>query len=111
MKPGVKFLDLGSGIGNVVIQTALMSGCTSFGVEKLGKTAEIASVVHDAFKERCRLWGVEPGPTDLVQGDFTDRSETLQSKIEEADVILANNFVFEPACKSSLHSRVLKRFY
>lgn len=97
LKPGVNFLDLGSGIGNVVIQTALLSGCSSAGVEKLESTASIADEVHRVFKQRCALWGVESGPTEVFQGDFMVHTETLESKIKNADVILANNFVFDPA--------------
>lgn len=96
LKPGVNFLDLGSGIGNVVIQAALLSGCNGSGVEKLDKTANIADQVHEAFKQRCKMWGVESGPTDTFQGDFTDPSEKLRKLISNADVILANNFVFSP---------------
>ena len=97
MKPGVNFLDLGSGIGNVVIQTALISGCSSAGVEKLNMTADIADEVHRVFLQRCRMWGVESGPTDVFQGDFMVHSEKLSTIIRNADVILANNFVFDPA--------------
>jgi len=97
LKPGVNFLDLGSGISNVVIQTALLAGCTSWGVEKLKSTADIADEVHRIFKQRCQLWGVEPGPSEVFQGDFMQHTPKLQSIIKDADVILANNFVFDPA--------------
>lgn len=99
LKPGVNFLDLGSGIGNVVIQTALLSGCNSSGVEKLKSTADIADEVHRVFKQRCQLWAVEPGPSDVFQGDFMQHTDKLQSIIQNADVILANNFVFDPVRK------------
>ncbi|KAG8826580.1 Nucleosomal histone H3-Lys79 methylase [Serendipita sp. 400] len=107
LKPGMKFLDLGSGIGNVVIQTALLSGCSSYGVEKLSMTAEIADVVHHVFKQRCQMWGIESGPTDVFQGDFMNHTEKLQSIIKDADVILANNFVFEPALNEGLKALFL----
>jgi len=97
LRPGANFLDLGSGIGNVVVQAALLSGCNSSGVEKLQKTASIADGLHRAFKERCQMWGVQAGPTDVFEGDFTKHSDKLHSIISNADVVLANNFVFAPA--------------
>ncbi|PVG00706.1 DOT1-domain-containing protein [Serendipita vermifera] len=84
LKPGMKFLDLGCGIGNVVIQSALLAGCLSAGVENFPTTANIGAEVHQIFKQRCQMWGVEPGLT------------------ENADVILANNFVFEPTLNEGL---------
>ncbi|KIM34033.1 hypothetical protein M408DRAFT_325565 [Serendipita vermifera MAFF 305830] len=107
LKPGVNFLDLGSGIGNVVIQTALLSGCNSWGVEKLNSTAEIADEVHRVFKQRCHLWGIEPGPSDVFQGDFMQHTDKLQSIIQNADVILANNFVFDPSLNEGLKALFL----
>jgi H3 lysine-79-specific histone-lysine N-methyltransferase len=99
LKPGMNFLDLGCGIGNVVIQAALLSGCSSAGVENFPTTANIAAEVHQIFNQRSQMWGVEPGFTDIFEGDFMDPSSKLQSIIQNADVVLANNFVFEPTCE------------
>ena len=99
LRPGSIFLDMGSGVGNVVLQTTLETGCTSYGVEILPKPARIAQQQLEQFRMRCRMWGVEPGPAELFQGDMsTDpRIDELMSK---ADVVLVNNFVFkeERAC-------------
>jgi len=95
LKPGMTFFDLGSGIGNVVIQAALVSGCSSYGIEILDVTNDVAQDVSKVFLERCRLWGLEAGPHALYHGDFCDH-ETVRKHITNADVILANNFVFSP---------------
>jgi len=95
LKAGMTFFDLGSGIGNVVIQAALVSGCSSYGVEILDVTNAVAQDVSKVFLERCRLWGLEAGPHALYHGDFCDH-EILRKHIANADVILANNFVFSP---------------
>jgi H3 lysine-79-specific histone-lysine N-methyltransferase len=107
LRPGANFLDLGSGIGNVVVQAALLSGCNSSGVEKLQKTASIADGLHRAFKERCQMWGVQAGPTDVFEGDFTKHSDKLHSIISNADVVLANNFVFAPEREWTLFHCIL----
>jgi len=95
LKPGMTFFDLGSGIGNVVIQAALVSGCSSYGVEILDVTNDVAQDVSKVFLERCRLWCLEAGPHALYHGDFCDH-EVVRKHIANADVILANNFVFSP---------------
>ena len=95
LKPGMTFFDLGSGIGNVVIQAALVSGCSSYGVEILDVTNDVAQDVSKVFLERCRMWGLDAGPHALYHGDFCDH-EIVRKHIANADVILANNFVFSP---------------
>jgi H3 lysine-79-specific histone-lysine N-methyltransferase len=103
LKPGMTFFDLGSGIGNVVIQAALVSGCSSYGIEIVDVTNTVAQDVSKVFLERCRLWGLEAGPHALYHGDFRDH-ETVRKHIANADVILANNFVFSPQRMSHPHS-------
>ena len=71
-------VDLGSGVGNVVLQAALEIGCESWGCEMMPNACTLADLQQAEFKARCRLWGITPGKTRLVQGDFL----TEQSIIE-----------------------------
>jgi H3 lysine-79-specific histone-lysine N-methyltransferase len=41
-RPGTLFLDLGGGVGNVVLHAALQSGCSATAVEVMEKPAEMA---------------------------------------------------------------------
>jgi cyclopropane fatty-acyl-phospholipid synthase-like methyltransferase len=41
-RPGTLFLDLGGGVGNVVLYAALQSGCSATAVEVMEKPAEMA---------------------------------------------------------------------
>jgi H3 lysine-79-specific histone-lysine N-methyltransferase len=87
------FVDLGSGVGNVVLQAALEIGCESIGCEMMKNPYTIANKQKEEFEARCRLWGVRPGRVTLEQGDFKE-NEVIATAIRTADVILVNNEVF-----------------
>ena len=92
------FLDLGSGVGNVVLQASLETGCRSFGIEIMPGPAEIARSQLEQFRTRCRMWGVRMGDVELEEGDML-RSAKVDQLVKEADVVLVNNKVFEETCK------------
>ena len=94
------FLDLGSGVGNVVLQASLETGCTSFGIEVMPGPARLARSQLAQFENRCRMWGVRMGKVDLEEGDML-RSPRVDQLVKEADVVLVNNKVFlEPRAYS-----------
>ncbi|KAK7019243.1 histone methylation protein DOT1-domain-containing protein [Favolaschia claudopus] len=95
------FLDLGSGVGNVVAQASLQTGCTSYGIEINRFSASVAQVHQRVFEERCALWGVQSGPVELECGDIT-KSTRLKELLIEADVIFVNNERFGPALNQTL---------
>lgn len=95
LKSSHVFLDLGSGVGNVVLQAALEAGCESYGCEMMPTASTIAKSQEREFKARCRLWGIRPGAVHLEQGDFKENEKMLEV-IKRADVILVNNEVFGP---------------
>jgi hypothetical protein len=47
------FFDLGSGIGQVVLQAAAMTGCRAFGVELMDVPAQYAAALQVAFAAEC----------------------------------------------------------
>ncbi len=87
------FLDLGSGVGNVVLQASLETGCTSYGIEIMPGPAQIARSQLEEFKTRCRMWGVRAGNVELEEGDML-RSAKVDELVKTADVVLVNNKVF-----------------
>ena len=97
------FLDLGSGVGNVVLQASLQTGCRSFGVEKQEKPANLANLQLEQLKLRCRMWGVSLGEVELAHGDMLTCPK-VDELMKEADVVLVNNYVFkqERECLSTL---------
>ncbi|OCB92051.1 DOT1-domain-containing protein [Sanghuangporus baumii] len=100
------FLDLGSGVGNVVLQTALQTGCEAFGIEERGDTAQIAIDQFEQIKLRCRMWGVSMGEVELVQGDMT-RNVRVDQLMSKADVVLVNNYVFSEELNAALRPKFL----
>jgi H3 lysine-79-specific histone-lysine N-methyltransferase len=86
-------IDLGSGVGNVVVQASLQSGCTSYGIELMPAPAKVAREQLEQIKIRCRMWGIAFGNVELEEGDML-QSQRLTQLIPKADVILVNNKVF-----------------
>ncbi|KAI1108319.1 histone methylation protein DOT1-domain-containing protein [Nemania sp. NC0429] len=95
------FVDLGSGVGNVVIQAALEIGCRSYGCEMMENACNLAEAQEREFRSRCMLWGVAPGRVHLERGDFRTNSKILE-KLKEADVVLVNNKAFTSTLNDSL---------
>lgn len=93
MTSGQVFADLGSGVGNVVLQAALEIGCESWGCEMMENACNLAEVQKKEFTERCRLWGVAPGEVHLERGDFRCNT-AIQEVVKRADVVLVNNQAF-----------------
>jgi [histone H3]-lysine79 N-trimethyltransferase len=87
------FVDLGSGVGNVVIQAALEIGCESWGCEMMENACNLADAQHKEFRARCRLWGIAPGDVHLERGDFR-QNQRIHEVLKRADVILVNNQAF-----------------
>lgn len=106
MKSGQVFVDLGSGVGNVVLQAALEIGCESWGCEMMSNACDLAELQQAEFKARCRLWGIAPGKTHLVQGDFLEQ-ESIVNVLKRADVVLINNQAFTPQLNNELINHFL----
>lgn len=87
------FLDLGSGVGNVVLQASLETGCKSYGIEIMPSPARLARSQLEQFKMRCKMWGVRHGEIELEEGDML-KSARVDQLVKEADVVLVNNKVF-----------------
>ncbi|THH11352.1 hypothetical protein EW145_g707 [Phellinidium pouzarii] len=106
LRPDSLFVDLGSGVGNVVLQAALQSGCKAFGVELMAGPAKLAEDQREQMRLRCRMWGISMGEVELVQADMNacPRVDELMSK---ADVVLVNNFVFREELNAALRPKFL----
>lgn len=95
------FVDLGSGVGNVVLQAALEVGCESWGCEIMENPCALAELQQQEFEARCCLWGLAVGDVHLVRGDFLENKE-IGVILKKADVVLVNNQAFNPALNDSL---------
>ncbi|EME47625.1 hypothetical protein DOTSEDRAFT_69543 [Dothistroma septosporum NZE10] len=95
------FIDLGSGVGNVVLQAALEIGCESWGVEMMKNPCDLAELQAKEFPARTGLWGLSAGSVNLLRGDFTDDSR-IREVLQRADIILVNNQAFTPQLNDAL---------
>lgn len=98
---GQVFVDLGSGVANVVLQAALQIGCESWGCEIMENACTLAEAQRVEFEARCRLWGLAPGKVRLERGDFM-KNDSIREAIKLADVVLVNNEVFTPELNNDL---------
>ncbi|CAG0884999.1 unnamed protein product [Darwinula stevensoni] len=93
LTPDEIFIDLGSGIGNVVIHVA---GATqakiSYGIEIAERPSRYAERMAASFRKWMAWYGKTHGEFKLFQGDFLDHR--FHDLILSADVILANNHAF-----------------
>lgn len=106
LRPDQKFVDLGSGVGNVVLQAALEIGCDSWGCEMMPNACHLAELQQAEFKSRCALWGISLGNIHLIRGDFLHH-ESIIHVLREADVILINNQAFTPQLNDQLVNHFL----
>ena len=94
-------VDLGSGVGNVVLQAALEVGCESWGCEMMTEYCRVADLQHAEFVARCRLWGLALGKVYLEKGDFLE-NPAIRKILKRADAVLVNNQVFTPGLNEAL---------
>lgn len=99
------FVDLGSGVGNVVLQSALQTGAESWGIEKMKLAASLGSEQASELKARSKLWNIALGRIELIQGDFLE-SPQIDDVLRRADVVLVNNKVFG----ETLNNLLLQKF-
>lgn len=100
------FVDLGSGVGNVVLQAALEIGCESWGIEMMNNPCDLADLQAKEFPARAKLWGLNVGKVHLLRGDFTANSE-IGEVLKRADVVLVNNQAFTPKLNDALTTMFL----
>jgi H3 lysine-79-specific histone-lysine N-methyltransferase len=97
--PGTLLLDLGSGVGNVVLHAALQSGCSAFGVEVMEKPSEMAREQRAQMMMRAGMWGVRMGDVELEHANMLE-SARVNKLMARADIVLVNNKVFGEKCTS-----------
>jgi H3 lysine-79-specific histone-lysine N-methyltransferase len=100
------FVDLGSGVGNVVLQAALEIGCESWGIERMPNPSGLAAKQVAEFVPRCKRWALKPGKATVLQGDFL-QSPQIDEVLKRADVILVNNQAFTPTLNQALTMKFL----
>ncbi|ODO01958.1 histone-lysine N-methyltransferase, H3 lysine-79 specific [Cryptococcus wingfieldii CBS 7118] len=100
--PDSVFVDLGSGVGNCVLQASLQAGCRSYGFELLPTPAHCARLQLKEVQRRWAMWALEGNlGVEVGEGDFTDMGEVGKC-LRDADVVLVNNEVFPSSLNQTL---------
>jgi len=100
----MKFIDLGSGVGQVVLQVAALIDCKlCVGIEKASIPASRAVEMDRLFQKWMLWYGKKYSPYLLHQGDFlhSDHRKT----ISESTIVFVNNFAFGPEVDHQLKER------
>ncbi|KAM8939288.1 histone-lysine N-methyltransferase, H3 lysine-79 specific [Pelodytes ibericus] len=98
------FVDLGSGVGQVVLQVAAATGCKHhYGVEKADIPAKYAESMDKEFRKWMKWYGKKHAEYTLERGDFL--SEEWRERIANTSVIFVNNFAFGPEVDHQLKER------
>lgn len=88
LRPGNVFVDLGSGVGNCIVQAALATGCEAFGIELQDVPADLAELQIKEVQNRARMYGLNMGQCKSKKGDFLQDQETLEY-LRRADVVVS----------------------
>ncbi|WFD33894.1 [histone H3]-lysine(4) N-trimethyltransferase [Malassezia cuniculi] len=100
--PESVFVDLGSGIGNLLLQVSMQTGCDAYGCEVMEAPAELAHAQVLQATARWRMWGLKGGKhIESWCADFTE-SDKVRAVLRDADVVLVNNYAFSPRTNDTL---------
>ncbi|CDW98506.1 hypothetical protein, partial [Sporisorium scitamineum] len=100
--PGKVFVDLGSGVGNLLIQTSLQTGAEAYGCEMMPIPASLASQQITEAQLRWAAWGLRGGgAVEAWAGDFGEHTG-VRDVLKRADVVLVNNYAFLPKTNENL---------
>lgn len=98
------FIDLGSGVGQVVLQMAAskpLRACV--GIERAEVPSKYALDMDIIFRSWMRWFGKKFGEFELIKGDFL--ADEHREKINNATVVFVNNFAFGPTVDHQLKDR------
>lgn len=98
------FIDLGSGVGQVVLQMAATKPTkVCWGIERADVPSKYAVGMDDKFKAWMKWFGKKFGEYQLIKGDFL--ADEHREKINTATIVFVNNFAFGPTVDHQLKER------
>lgn len=98
------FIDLGSGVGQVVLQMAAATPCKiCLGIERAEVPSRYAESMNKNFRTWMQWYGKKYGEYKLIKGDFL--TEEHREKINQASIVFVNNFAFGPSVDHQLKER------
>lgn len=96
-----RFVDLGSGIGTVILEiSATFKLLSCIGIELAEIPAEFADNMGLGFTDLMESMGKKHSPFKLIRGSFLDAR--FKKIIKAATIIFVNNFAFSAALDNAL---------
>lgn len=96
LNPNKIFMDLGSGVGNCVVQAALECGCNlSFGCEIMPNASDLSEAQYGELIQRCKLFGLKLPSIEYSLRQSFIGNKRVDELIPVCDVLLINNFLFD----------------
>ncbi|KAI5886254.1 S-adenosyl-L-methionine-dependent methyltransferase [Schizophyllum commune H4-8] len=103
--PQSTFVDLGCGIGNLLVQAAIQSGCSAFGIELRDELMGTAESLKDRALAVCELHGISMGSVTMAWGDMV-KTPAVKEWMKKADLVVVNNLKFS----ATLNLQILDSF-
>jgi len=94
------FYDLGSGVGQVVLQVAAQVGCEARGIELQTIPAGYAPSLQREFAAMASKWRPTSLNVQLMQGSFLEGAAA--EGLGDGDVLFCNNYAFDALLNSLL---------
>ncbi|XP_069960918.1 histone-lysine N-methyltransferase, H3 lysine-79 specific isoform X3 [Cherax quadricarinatus] len=89
------FVDLGSGVGQVVLQMAALTSCKiCVGIEKAETPCKYATEMDRLYTKWMRWYGKRHSEYKLMKGDFLKKEH--REGITGSSIVFVNNFAFGP---------------
>ncbi|KAL0071679.1 Nucleosomal histone H3-Lys79 methylase [Marasmius tenuissimus] len=86
-------LDLGCGVGQLLVQIVLENLCLGYGIEIREELVGIADEFLKQALLQAQLWGLAPGGMKVYCGDFT-KDDRVPRLLEMSDLVIINNEKF-----------------
>jgi len=100
------FIDMGSGVGHLVLQMAASVKCKKcYGIEIADVPARYAKLMEERFKFWMNWHGKTYTEFELFHGDFFEKR--FSEIIKSSTFILVNNFAFKPDVDHKLKQRFI----
>lgn len=102
LQPGMKFIDLGSGVGNCAIQAALEFQADAYGVEIMENASNLAEKQLIEFTKRCQIFGTKSGQVKLFGNQSFINNSEVKLVVDQCNVMLINNYLFDHKLNNSV---------
>ncbi|KIK58651.1 hypothetical protein GYMLUDRAFT_60668 [Collybiopsis luxurians FD-317 M1] len=93
-------VDMGSGVGDVVVQASLYAGCSAFGIELHPDLMKLAEGLLSHIQQLGQLSSIPIGGMEIIQRNMLTDA-TAKYHIEHADLIVCNNQCLDAQGKKS----------